>query len=286
MRVSKNGADPSFPFTPKGFSFENHRRNATILADEKFNQVLPKTTKTGTTICGLMFKDGIVLGADTRATANLVVDKDCEKIHYMAPNIYCCGAGTAADTEYTTSQIASQLELLRLESGKASRVVTAKTLLEQYLFKYQGNISAALVLGGVDVTGPHLWMIYPHGYAAKLPYITMGSGSVAAMGIMETEFKDDLSEEEAIEIVQRSIRAGVFHDLGSGSNINYTIIKHNSVQTFKGTDRHKDLGEIARTTVDANDVQLLKQKVKTPSFFANFPKGTSITVGEPVIEEF
>ena len=40
-----------------------------------------------------MFKDGIVLGADTRATANFIADKNTEKIHYIAPNMYCCGAG-------------------------------------------------------------------------------------------------------------------------------------------------------------------------------------------------
>ena len=32
----------------------------------------------------------------------MVADKNCEKIHYIAPNIYCCGAGTAADTENVT----------------------------------------------------------------------------------------------------------------------------------------------------------------------------------------
>jgi 20S proteasome alpha/beta subunit len=45
----------------------------------------------------------VVLGADTRATEGpIVADKNCEKIHFMAPNIYCCGAGTAADTEAVT----------------------------------------------------------------------------------------------------------------------------------------------------------------------------------------
>ncbi len=44
-----------------------------------------------------------MLGADTRATEGpIVADKNCEKIHYIAPNIYCCGAGTSADTENTT----------------------------------------------------------------------------------------------------------------------------------------------------------------------------------------
>lgn len=36
-----------------------------------------------------------------------VMDKNCEKIHYIAPNIYCCGAGTAADTENTTGALIS-----------------------------------------------------------------------------------------------------------------------------------------------------------------------------------
>ena len=35
-------------------------------------------------------------------------------------------------------------------------------------------MSAALVLGGVDITGPSLYMIHPHGSTAKLPFVTMG----------------------------------------------------------------------------------------------------------------
>lgn len=50
-------------------------------------------------------QDGVVLGADTRSTSDTTVaDKNCEKIHYIAPNIYCCGAGTAADTENVTGK--------------------------------------------------------------------------------------------------------------------------------------------------------------------------------------
>lgn len=42
------------------------------------------------------------------------------------------------------------------------------------LSRYQGYIGAALVLGGVDCNGPHLYSIYPHGSTDKLPYVTMG----------------------------------------------------------------------------------------------------------------
>merc|ERR1711998_706504 len=129
---------------------------------------MPGFRKTGTTIVGLVYKDGVVLGADTRATGDsTVADKNCEKIHYIAPNIYCCGAGTAADTENVTGLIASQLELHRLSTGRRSRVKTACTLLKQHLFRYQGHIGAALVLGGIDVNGPHLYSIHPHGSVDK-----------------------------------------------------------------------------------------------------------------------
>ena len=59
-----------------------------------------------------LLQGGVVLGADTRATeGDTVADKNCEKIHYIADNIWCCGAGTSADTEATTALISSQLEL-------------------------------------------------------------------------------------------------------------------------------------------------------------------------------
>lgn len=48
----------------------------------------PKAIKTGTTIVGIIFKDGVILGADTRATEGpIVADKNCEKIHYLAKNM-------------------------------------------------------------------------------------------------------------------------------------------------------------------------------------------------------
>ena len=53
----------------------------------------------------MLLQDGVVLGADTRSTSGTTVaDKNCEKIHFIAPNIYCCGAGTAADTENVTGE--------------------------------------------------------------------------------------------------------------------------------------------------------------------------------------
>ncbi|XP_048415151.1 proteasome subunit beta type-7 [Stegostoma tigrinum] len=221
-----------------GFSFENCRRNAFIEAElTKQGLKVLEARKTGTTIAGVVFKDGVVLGADTRATEGMIVaDKNCSKIHYIAPNIYCCGAGTAADTEMTTQLISSNLELHALSTGRLARVATANRMLKQMLFRYQGYIGAALVLGGVDCTGSHLYSIYPHGSTDMLPYVTMGSGSLAAMAVFEDRYKQDMEEEEAKQLVRDAIAAGIFSDLGSGSNIDLCVITKNKMDYLRPFD--------------------------------------------------
>ena len=253
-----------------GFNFDNFHRNNAIekqLAGNKATSTMPKAMKTGTTICGVVYKDGIVLGADTRATGGSeVMDKNCEKIHYLAPNIWCCGAGTAADTEKTTELIASNLELLRLNTNTQSRVITSLTLLKRLLFRHQGNISAALVLGGVDLHGPHLYSIFPHGSTQRLPYVTMGSGSLAAMAIFESRYQEDMEEEDAKKLVQDAIRAGIFNDLASGSNVDLTVIR-------KG-------GEVSKFRTYENaagDVYDFKSKYERPEKL-DMPKGTTMVI--------
>mmetsp|Transcript_5070 Transcript_5070/g.7747 ORF Transcript_5070/g.7747 Transcript_5070/m.7747 type:complete len:301 (-) Transcript_5070:230-1132(-) len=253
-----------------GFSFDLYARNQMIskqLGGD--NGTIPKAWKTGTTICGIVIKDGIVLGADTRATGGSeVMDKNCEKIHYLAPNIWCCGAGTAADTEKTTELIASNLELLRLSTGTQSRVVTSLTMLKRMLYRYQGHISAALVLGGVDVHGPHLYSIFPHGSTQRLPYVTMGSGSLAAMAVFESRYVEDMDEAAGIALVKDAIRAGIFNDLGSGSNVDITVIRKN--------------GEVSRFRTYENaagNASSYKSKYTRPTKLTP-PPGTTFVVEE------
>merc|ERR1712066_54403 len=183
-------------------------------------------------------KDAVVLAADTRATAGpMVADKNCEKLHYIANNIYCAGAGTAADLEHTTQLMESQMELLRLATGTQPRVCTVVRRLSTMLFKYQGYVGCALVLGGVDVTGPHLYQIYPHGSTDMLPFTTMGSGSLAAMAILESEYKEDMTIEEGKNLVAKAIRGGIFNDLGSGGNVDVCVITKDGGNVFRNYEK-------------------------------------------------
>ncbi|KAI3358848.1 hypothetical protein L3Q82_015239 [Scortum barcoo] len=244
---------------PPGFNFDNATRNAAIEGLFDGGQA-PKPLKTGTTIAGVVFKasmklfkppitDGVVLGADTRATSSEVVaDKMCAKIHYISPNIYCCGAGTAADTEKTTELLSSNLTIFSLNSGRNPRVVMAVNILQDMLYRYHGQIGANLILGGVDCTGNHLYTVGPYGSVNQVPYLAMGSGDLAALGILEDGFKPDLGGtpqqklllyimamilEKAKELVRIAIHAGIMSDLGSGNNIDICVITRQGVDYIR-----------------------------------------------------
>ncbi|KAF9070320.1 proteasome subunit [Rhodocollybia butyracea] len=234
-------------YSSPGFDFSNEIRN-NFLASKGIP--LPKATSTGTTIVGCIFEDGIILGADTRATEGpIVADKNCEKIHYITESIRCCGAGTAADTEFVTNLISSNMEMHALTHNRKPRVVTAMTMLKQYLFRYQGHVGAALVLGGVDATGPNLFTIAPHGSTDKLPYVTMGSGSLAAMAVFESGWRKGMSREEALTLVKSAISAGIFNDLGSGSNVDACIITANNTEMLRNVEMPNERVQKERTYV-------------------------------------
>lgn len=207
--------------TQLGFDFSLHARNAGF-AKKGMSQTYKKT---GTTITACIYDGGVVLGADTRATAgSIVMVKDEFKIHYIADNIWCCGAGTAADNDYITEMCSAKLRLFKMNTGMQPRVEQAATILVNKLFNYGGYISAALILGGVDHNGPSVYNISPDGCIAKLPFATMGSGMYAAMSVMEQRWRPKMTEEEAKELVADAIEAGITNDLGSGSNVNLCVI--------------------------------------------------------------
>ena len=98
-------------------------------------------------------------------------------------------------------------------------------MLKQHLFRYQGHIGAYLVVAGVDPTGVGLFTVHAHGSTDKLPYVTMGSGSLAAMAVFETTWKANCTRDEAIKVCAEAIQAGIFNDLGSGSNVDVCVIE-------------------------------------------------------------
>ena len=223
-----------------GFDFGLLKRNDMLLKSTNApeNQQLPYVRKTGTTICGIVTTEGIILGADTRATEGpIVADKKCQKLHRLADNIWAAGAGTAADLDHTTALIESGLELFRLSMGRSPRVSSAVAYLSQLLFKYQGHVCCAIVLGGVDCCGPALYEIHPHGSTDRLPFCCMGSGSLNALAVLESQYRENMTLAEGQALVAHAIQAGIYNDLGSGGNVDIVTINVSQNATyFRGWD--------------------------------------------------
>jgi 20S proteasome subunit beta 2 len=137
--------------------------------------------------------------------------------------------------------IKRELELHRLNTHRENRVQMAAHRLSSHVFRYGGNIGTYLIFGGVDVKGPQLIEVHNDGNAFSMPYHTTGSGSCAAMAILENNYKDNMTREEAINLCVKAIEGGIYHDLGSGSNVDVCIItkgKHEVLRNFK-SDNHK-----------------------------------------------
>jgi len=246
-----------FDFTSGQHLFQQH--------DDKDSSSLPQISKkrlrsTGTTIAGCIVGGGdyVVLAADTRATDDrMVADKRCEKVHCLASNVWCCGAGTSADLDALVRQTKYTLALRNLmkdsignqnygtnnndddylkgnqhfsESSKGIFVRPASVssvcrLLRDELYEGNGNVGANLVLGGYDEqSGAILTAIHPHGSMDVVPYAALGSGGLAAMGVLESRYRKDLTLEEGVALVRDAIAAGIANDLGSGSQIDMCIL--------------------------------------------------------------
>lgn len=233
------------PIIVNGFNFENVKRNSVIEQKVPGLKNSVKVQKTGTTLAGCIFDGGVVMGSDNRATAgDIIADKSCMKVHYMAPNIYCCGSGTSADCDQVTKMVSKNLALHQMETGRPQvRLTTACRMLSQHLFNYQGHVSAGLILGGVDINGPAVYAIHPHGSTARLPYTTQGSGCLAAMSILEDGWRPGMNEYEAKKLVAEAIKAGILCDGYSGSKSDIVVVTKDRAEVTRPFEVVCDKGE-------------------------------------------
>jgi 20S proteasome subunit beta 2 len=140
------------------------------------------------------------------------------------------------------------------------------TMLKQHLFRYQGHIGAYLVVAGVDPTGTGLYTVHAHGSTDKLPYVTMGSGSLAAMSVFESTWQPNLDRQGAIDICAEAIKAGIFNDLGSGSNVDVCVIEQDKpTQLLRNYMTPNERGEKERNY--------------------RFPRGTTAWLNQKVISK-
>jgi 20S proteasome subunit beta 2 len=193
---------------------------------------------TGTTIVGIAGPDFCVLAADSRATSGSIVsDKTCFKLHALASNCAAAGAGTAADLDHITRECSYVARLLQTTNGNSpikitqlqQRPVPVHRLcryLQNRLYEQGGYCQANLIVGGVYNGQAILRAIHPHGSVDAVEYTALGSGGLAAMAVLESHWntQQNCTLQQATELAIRAVKAGIDHDLGSGSQVDLCVI--------------------------------------------------------------
>merc|ERR1739845_76039 len=89
-------------------------------------------------------------------------------------------------------------------------------------------------MGGIDVNGKHIVEISADGHLDSSEFASLGPGSLAADGILHARYKDDMTEQEGLELCADAISAGIMHDNGSGSTVNCVVIRKDGAEQMLG----------------------------------------------------
>lgn len=197
--------------------------------------------KKGTTTVGIVCKDGIVLAADRRATAgNLIVDKRAEKVHVVTDYLAVTIAGAVADAQLLIKILRGETKLKQIREGHQPSIKEVANLLGGLLYSNVRRFSAVpgithFLLGGRDDKGMHLYDLFPDGSITNIDdYISSGSGSVFALGVLETLYKKDMSVDEGIKLALRAVNAALQRDSYSGNGVDIAVVSTKSVEKLPG----------------------------------------------------
>jgi proteasome beta subunit len=185
--------------------------------------------KKGTTTLGIIAKDAIVIAAEQKSTMGYLVEsKEAQKVYQIDDHIGLTIAGSVGDAQAIVRLLKAQLKLFRLDRGPIT-VKAAATLLSNILqgSKYYPYMNQ-FILGGYDKEGKIYSMDLLGGFDEVYNFTSTGSGSPFAYGVLEAEFKENMTTEEAVSLAVKAIRAAVERDIGSGGkSIQIAVIDKN-----------------------------------------------------------
>jgi proteasome beta subunit len=191
--------------------------------------------KSNTSLVGIVCKDGVVMGADRRATAgSIVMSKNSVKVVKINDYITVSGTGVASDIDFIQKVFAAELRLKELKTKSRPSVKEAANLLGMMLYRNIRTPSmipsiVGTLLAGVDEDGKsYLYTIEPAGgvYEVNDYDANFSSGMPYILGLLERQYKKDLSIKEAVELAKEALKSSTQRDVGSGNGIDvFTITK-------------------------------------------------------------
>ncbi len=179
----------------------------------------------GTTTVALVGKEGVVLAADKRASMGFAVaHKNAQKIFQVSNSVGATGAGSVGDIQNFVNVLRVESNLYRIKTNQELSVKSLATLASRILFSYRVYPYLAMfILGGYD-TKPVAFSLDPIGGMNEDKFIATGSGMQVAHGVLEDQYKEDMSLDEMKKLAVRCIKAATNRDLATGDGISMAVI--------------------------------------------------------------
>ncbi|RXH85494.1 hypothetical protein DVH24_009315 [Malus domestica] len=215
----------------------------------------------GTTTLAFIFKDGVMVAADSRASmGGYISSQSVKKIIEINPYMLGTMAGGAADCQFWHRNLGIKCRLHELANKRRISVTGASKLLANILYSYRGmGLSVGTMIAGWDETGPGLYYVDSEGGRLKGMRFSVGSGSPYAYGVLDNgnyltlcilcyapvilltqvdyaRYRYDMSVEEAAELARRAIYHATFRDGASGGVASVYHVGPNGWKKLSGDD--------------------------------------------------
>ncbi len=197
----------------------------------------------GTTTIGIVCKDGVVLATERRATAgNFISNKQTQKVFRIDQNVGITIAGLVGDAQVLARYLKAEVSLYRLRRNAPITAEGAATLLANIL---NGNrfypFYAWLILGGVDGKGGHIFSVDPAGGCIEDRFVSVGSGSYLAYGLLEEGYSRDMTTADAVDLALRGLTAAMKRDSASGDGYLVHVISPKEYRELSDDEINKRL---------------------------------------------
>ncbi|MGD8565510.1 MAG: archaeal proteasome endopeptidase complex subunit beta [Candidatus Bathyarchaeota archaeon] len=180
----------------------------------------------GATTVGVTCSQAVILASEKRVSLGyLVVSKGGKKVFTITNNIGVACAGLVSDMQILARQMKALSKLYNLDVGRNISVRSAAKLISNLLFNQRlAPLITQTIVGGIDEEGASLYVLDVLGSLIPDKYAAAGSGTEIAMGVLEEGYKENLTMEEAKNLVVRAIKSAIRRDIMSGDGIDFLII--------------------------------------------------------------
>jgi proteasome beta subunit len=180
----------------------------------------------GATTVGVVCQNGVILASEKRISYGyLVVSKGGKKVFKITDHIGAACAGLVSDMQILVREVDAYANLFGLDVGRSISVRAAAKLTSNLLFERRlAPLITQTIVGGIDEEEASLYVLDILGSVIPDKYAVVGSGTEIAMGVIEEGYKEDLTMEEAKDLVVRAIKSAISRDIMSGDGIDFLLI--------------------------------------------------------------